>query len=320
MLTHQVDELVLQCGARTRDLKICYEVYGTLNADCSNVILVPTWFGFGRPITDWVIGGGKGLDTRRYCVLAMHSLGAGHSASASNDPQLAVAGEPLDITIYDQVRVQASVLQDLGIARLHTVVGYGSASCQALQWGCLFPPMGGQVRMGGQAGQILAKLEEILRGQGDVESAARFYAQAAFAPCGHGSGGCDKAGTRLITSIVNTAPCDLISQLRTWRCADISANPLYGGRLSAALRCIRAPTLLISSEGDLLGSPWDDGGLWRGISTVQARTLYSDWGHAAMGPSAPEEDLGTLNTLLTGFLQARHRRPVLARMLAQAFM
>jgi hypothetical protein len=39
-----------------------------------------------------------------------------------------------------------------------------------------------------------------------------------------------------------------------------------------------------------------------------------------MGPSAPEEELGTLNTLLTAFLRARHRRSVVARLLAQAFM
>jgi homoserine O-acetyltransferase len=320
MLAHHVDELVLQCGARTRNLRVCYEVHGALNDDRSNVILVPTWFGFGGTLADWVIGNGKGLDTRRYCVMAMHSLGGGHSASASNDGQLAIAGEPVDITIYDQVRAQASVLQGLGIARLHAVVGYGSASFQALQWGCLFPQMvgrvvamGGQARIGGQARQILANVERILRGKGCVESAAQAYAEAAFAPVG-------KPGPRLVTSLVNSAPCDLISQIRTWQCADISANPLYGGDLAAALRCIAAPTLRISAEGDLLGLPDDEHALWRGIPTVQAETLYSGWGHAAMGPSAPDEELGTLNTLLTAFLRARHRRSVVARLLAQAFM
>ncbi|MCZ2152428.1 MAG: homoserine O-acetyltransferase, partial [Bryobacterales bacterium] len=71
----------LECGATLAPVSIAYEMYGELNDDASNAILVEHAFtgdahaagiseSDGKPgWWDSMIGPGKALDTNRYCVI-----------------------------------------------------------------------------------------------------------------------------------------------------------------------------------------------------------------------------------------------------------
>ena len=153
----------LEAGGRLKEVDVEYETYGTLNAAKDNVILV------GHPLSadahaagwdasaddkrsfrakrpgwwDAIIGPGKALDTNTYFVMCANVLGScyGTTSPASNDPD---TGKPygLDfpiVTIGDWVRLQARLLDYLGIDTLYAVVGGSLGGQQALEWAMVYP-------------------------------------------------------------------------------------------------------------------------------------------------------------------------------------
>ncbi len=148
--------LGLDCGATLNAVTIEYESYGRLDSDGGNAILlchglsgnahaasvgqredaVPGWW-------DIAIGPGRMLDTDRYFILCSSVIGgAGASTGpATRDP---ATGRPYGmrfpvVTVADMVRAQAALLDRLGIARLHAVVGGCFGGLQVLAWSALYP-------------------------------------------------------------------------------------------------------------------------------------------------------------------------------------
>jgi homoserine O-acetyltransferase len=147
--------LKLDCGAELRDFPLAYQMYGQLNADKSNVIVVchaltgDQFVAETHPITGkpgwWeiMVGSGKPLDTDRYCVICVNVLGGcmGSAGPGEIDPE---TGEPWGlsfpvISIADMVRAQAMLLDHLGIERVFAVIGGSMGGMQVLEWASLFP-------------------------------------------------------------------------------------------------------------------------------------------------------------------------------------
>ncbi len=134
--------LVLESGARLGPVTLAYETYGTLNAARDNVILVAHAFsgdshaaGYypGDPEGekpgwwDFMIGPGKGIDTDKFFVVCPNILGScmGSTGPSSLNPATD-APYGLDfpmMTIGDIVSTQKTLMDHLGIRRLHGVVG-----------------------------------------------------------------------------------------------------------------------------------------------------------------------------------------------------
>jgi homoserine O-acetyltransferase len=156
-LTFAQDEpFRLESGATLRPVTLSYEVYGRLNANRSNAILVchalsggahaagylapddaqPGWW-------DECIGPGKAFDTERYFVICSNVLGScyGSSGPGSVDP---ATGKPYGlhfpvVTIGDMVRAQVRLLDHLGIERLLAVAGGSMGGMQVLEWAAHHP-------------------------------------------------------------------------------------------------------------------------------------------------------------------------------------
>jgi homoserine O-acetyltransferase len=126
-----------------------------MNADRSNVVLVCHALSGGAHAagydavtgkTGWwdgMIGPGKAFDTSRYCVLSSNVLGScyGTTGPASIDP---ASGQPYGpdfpvVTVRDMVRVQAALLDRLGVTSLAAVAGGSMGGMQALAWAALYP-------------------------------------------------------------------------------------------------------------------------------------------------------------------------------------
>jgi homoserine O-acetyltransferase len=154
------DELYLQSGRILGPIEVAYETYGSLAPDRSNAVLVchalsgdahaagllapedrkPGWW-------DPMIGPGRPLDTDRYFVICSNVLGSckGTTGPSSTNPRKA-APYAMDfpvITIRDMVKVQALLLDRLGIDRLLCVIGGSMGGMQALEWAVRHP---GRVR------------------------------------------------------------------------------------------------------------------------------------------------------------------------------
>ncbi len=147
--------LRLDSGAELGNIKVAYTVYGTLNADKSNAVLVchaltgdqylcgphpvsgrPGWW-------DTMVGPGKPLDTGRYFLICPNILGScmGTTGPGETNP---ATGRPwgLDfpvITIGDMVNVQKLLIDHLGIDSLFAVVGGSMGGMQVLDWAARFP-------------------------------------------------------------------------------------------------------------------------------------------------------------------------------------
>lgn len=146
--------LALDGGGTLATIELAYESYGSLNSDASNAVLVchaltgDQHVASTHPITGkpgwWsrMVGPGQPIDTERFCVIAVNAIGG--CMGSSGPETLADDGEPYAmrfpvVTISDMARSQAILLDHLGIARLHAVVGGSMGGMQALSWAAHFP-------------------------------------------------------------------------------------------------------------------------------------------------------------------------------------
>jgi homoserine O-acetyltransferase len=154
----------LEVGGSIRPVEVEYETYGELSAARDNVVLVlhalsgdahvagwdrtaaesgRAWRGRKPGWWDAMVGPGKPIDTSRFHVLCVNVLGScyGTTGPASPDPQ---TGRPYGlrfpvVTVGDWVRLQARLLDELGIERLYAVVGGSLGGQQALEWALAYP-------------------------------------------------------------------------------------------------------------------------------------------------------------------------------------
>ncbi|WP_374762883.1 homoserine O-acetyltransferase MetX [Yunchengibacter salinarum] len=147
--------LRLDSGASLSPVSVAYETHGTLSARGDNAILIchaltgDQYVASTNPVTgkpgwwDRLVGPGKLIDTNRFYVICSNVLGgcSGTTGPASINPE---TGDPfgLDfpvITIRDMVRVQAALLDHLGIDRLLGVIGGSMGGMQVLEWLTTYP-------------------------------------------------------------------------------------------------------------------------------------------------------------------------------------
>lgn len=138
--------------------RMAYETWGELNAAGDNAVLILTGLSpsahaashADNPEPGWweaMLGPAKPIDSRRWFVICVNSLGSckGSSGPASINP---ASGQPwrLDfpaLSIEDGARAAHAVVQGLGIERLACVIGCSMGGMSALAYLALFP---GQAR------------------------------------------------------------------------------------------------------------------------------------------------------------------------------
>jgi homoserine O-acetyltransferase len=157
--------LKLRVGGALERFTLAYEMYGWMNADKSNVILLyhamtgsqhaagvnPKVPGLDGRWTDEVqagwwdgfVGPGKALDTRRFCVICANYLGGcyGSTGPASINPDTGKPWGPAFpvLRMSDIVDSQMKLLDTLGISRLHAVVGASIGGYLALLTATRYP-------------------------------------------------------------------------------------------------------------------------------------------------------------------------------------
>jgi len=141
-------------GGVLDEVDIAYETWGTLAAARDNVLLLVTGLSPGAharssaedPSPGWweeMIGPGLPIDTNRFHVVCVNSLGSCHGSTgaASLDPRTGQRyrlGFPV-LTIEDIATAAREALRALGIERLRAVVGPSMGGMTALAYAILFP-------------------------------------------------------------------------------------------------------------------------------------------------------------------------------------
>src|SRR5947209_14259280 len=136
----------LESGAQLQSVTLRYALYGKLNVQRDNAILVCHALSGSARVADWwpeMFGPAGIFDTARDCVIGVNIIGScyGSTGPSSINPRTGKAygaAFPL-ITIRDIARAQAQFLEVLGVKHLTAVIGGSIGGMQALQWAIDFP-------------------------------------------------------------------------------------------------------------------------------------------------------------------------------------
>jgi homoserine O-acetyltransferase len=140
------EHLQLECGKTLARPTLHYAVYGRLNAERDNAVLVCHALSGSALVGAWwpeILAPGGLLSLDHDFVICINMLGScyGSTGPGSVDPETGrVYGPdfPL-VSIRDNVRAQATLLESLGVRRLRLVLGGSIGGMQALDWTMLEP-------------------------------------------------------------------------------------------------------------------------------------------------------------------------------------
>ena len=142
-------------GGLIPGVRVAYETWGTLDEDGGNAVLVEHALtgdshvvgppGPGHPTGGWwdgLVGPGRALDTDRFFVVCANVLGGcqGTTGPTSPGPDGGRWGARFpEVTVGDQVRVEAALADALGVHRWACVVGGSMGGMRALEWAVALP-------------------------------------------------------------------------------------------------------------------------------------------------------------------------------------
>lgn len=133
--------LMLESGRTLAKATLHYAVYGKLNAARDNAVLVCHALSGSARVGDWwpeVFAPGALLSLDHDFVICINLLGScyGSTGPGCVDPETGLVYGPDFplVSIRDNVRAQAHLLDSLGIRRLRLVLGGSIGGMQALEW------------------------------------------------------------------------------------------------------------------------------------------------------------------------------------------
>ncbi|WP_409201251.1 homoserine O-acetyltransferase MetX [Luteipulveratus flavus] len=235
----------LDSGTSLPAVTVAVQTWGTSAPDGSNAVLVEHALtgdahvtgpaGPGQPTAGWwdgVVGPGCAIDTDRYFVVATNVLGGcrGTTGPGSTAPDGRPWGSRFpQVSIRDQVRVEAQVADLLGVDRWRLVVGGSMGGMRAVEWAATFPD---RVRAAAvvastaaaSADQIAWGQAQVLAVTGDPDYRGGDYYDQGVTPS-HGLG----LARRIAHTTYRSAP-ELDSRFGT--AGQDGEDPLRGGRFS----------------------------------------------------------------------------------------
>jgi homoserine O-acetyltransferase len=137
-----------ETGAILPDLEIAYSTYGTLNSGADNVIWICHALTANSDVDSWwpgMVGDGLLFDPDKYFIVCANVLGScyGTTGPASVNPGTGkqwLNDFPL-ITLRDLVNVHEMLRINLGITKIHTIIGASIGGYQALEYSIMYPEL-----------------------------------------------------------------------------------------------------------------------------------------------------------------------------------
>lgn len=145
---HYPQPFDLECGQTLPEIEVAYHTFGKLNSTADNVVWICHALTGNSDVTDWwngLVGEGKLLDTRQYFIVCANVLSSayGSTSALSMNP---LTNEPYYqdfplITIRDVVKSLDLLRQHLQLEHIHMLVGGSLGGQQALEWAIQQPEL-----------------------------------------------------------------------------------------------------------------------------------------------------------------------------------
>ncbi|PCH36082.1 homoserine O-acetyltransferase [Wolfiporia cocos MD-104 SS10] len=298
-----------------------YQTYGDPKNPC---IVFPTCYGGRLDSQDYMIGENKALDPTRYFIVTLALFCNGESSSPSNTPIPYNGPYFPDVSYEDNIRAQYAVLTgQLGIKKVHCVIGFSMGGQQAYYWPVMYPdfvekfvPICGSARTSVHNQCFLEGPKAALVASKDFDNghyktnphigirafgraySAWAYGQAWFRQHGHLHNGLYSSLDDFLRAdweggFLAWDANDLLALLRTWQTGDVTtvSGADAGGNLASCLAGIRAKGLIMPCKTDLYFTP-EDSEIEVSLMGNNAKlvVINSVWGHMAGGGANETDD------------------------------
>ncbi|MBY8977819.1 alpha/beta fold hydrolase [Rhodobacteraceae bacterium NNCM2] len=310
----QLGDVPLISGETLRGARLAYQTYGALSPARDNVVVIPTFYTGTHWRNEGFFGPGRAIDPARHFIVSINLFGNGLSSSPSNTAPPQDGPRFPVISFWDNVACQHRLLTGhLGVERIALVTGWSMAGCQCYQWGAQFPDMVDAILPFCASAKTSPHNIVFLEGVratlcadsawngGDytappvagLKAFGRVYAGWAFSQTFFREGLYRQLGHETVEDLLraweddhveNWDANDLLAMLATWQGGDISANPLYGGDIGAALGAIKARAILMPCTYDLYFPPEDNAAEARLMPNAELRPFENAFGHCAASP------------------------------------
>jgi homoserine O-acetyltransferase len=295
-----IGDLKLQSGEILRNCRVGYRTIGTLNADRSNVLVMPTWAGGTTDELKGSVGPGWMADSSKYYIILVDALSNGVSSSPSNSGEQPHMQFP-KITIGDMVNSQFELLtRKLDIHHVRIVMGSSMGGMQTFEWMVSHPdfmnfaiPIQGSPRLAtydllhwqAQIGAI--KIDPMWNGGDYTQQPARAanyeFAEILLTSPEHVNETIprDEILKKIAAEAAGTGGQDAnnkIRQTEAMMAQDISAR--FGGSMEKAAAAVKAKVLIVVGRQDHVVTPQPamDFGKLLGATVV---VLEGNCGHLA---------------------------------------
>ncbi len=333
----RIDEVFeLEHGEQLPGVEVAWRSWGTLNPRGDNAILICHALTGSADADDWwpgLIGEGRALDPARHFIVCSNVLGGCYGTSGPLHPH-PEDGEPWgsrfpQFTIRDMVRLQAQLLDHLGVRRLQLVLGPSLGGMQVLEWAASFPARVGAIAPIGVSGRHSAwciGISESQRqaiyadpdwrggrypvGQGPVRglSVARMFAMCSYRSRENFQqrfGRSRQPDTELfsVESYLRYQGRKLVERfdantyVRLTQAMDSHDLARGRGAYEAVLGSLVLPSLVVSVDSDILYPPCEQEELARHLPNARYRQLQTSAGHDGF-----LIETGVLNAMLDEFL------------------
>ena len=310
---------VLESGYALEGVEVAYRTWGTLAPAGDNAVLVCHALTGSADLDRWwggTLGPGRAFDPERDFVICSNVLGSCYGTTGPASPRPDGAGRwgpdfPV-VTVRDMVRLQAELLDHLGVRRLRLVAGGSLGGMQALEWVAGFPGRAGAaVVIAAPARQSAWAIALSHAQRAAIEADPRFRdgrypvddpprdglaVARSIAMCSYrswesleGRFGRDTApgGGFQVESYLRhhgqklAARFDANSYLTLTRAMDTHDVGRGRGGVEAALAAIAAPVLVVAIDSDLLFPAEEQWRLVEGLPDARLAWLASPHGHDA---------------------------------------
>ena len=304
----------LLSGKILKSAKLIYKTYGELNKNCSNVIILPTFYTGTHIRNEGFIGENRALNPNKYFIISINMFGNGLSSSPSNTKGVQHGFKFPDITLWDNIYCQHKLITEkFKIKKIALVTGWSMAGCQSYQWASQYPNMVKSILPFCASSRTSIHNHVFLEGVkaalttdsswkngkykkqpvAGLKAFGRVYAGWAFSQDFYRKKLYQKFGFKDVESLLknwandhakNWDANDLLCKLKTWQLNDISKNPIYKGNYIKALKSIKARTILMPCNQDLYFRTEDNTYERQFINKSSLRPVDSSYGHCAANP------------------------------------